>query len=1451
MTPPDMNAPEKPKRKPRTAKPQPNAQPPVEETTPTPDTVWSRLHDRADALYARSGLATIDWSRLQWEKVGLYSVSLLAGLVLLVIALGLSLNTSPGKRLVLHFINGFSSDTGLGINIGRIDGSLYGDMTLRDIKVRDAKGVFATSPSVHLDWRPLAWFDKHVDIRDLSSPRIDLLRRPQLQPGKAPAKNGALLPDLNIDINSLKVDVLSLHQGVVGDARAVTLSGAAHLIKGRVQVTATGMSDKDDELSLLVDARPDQNKLNIDAHLSAPQDGIVTSLLGLKQNLRATLAGHGTWKQWDGRLLAGLGEDDLADLQLTARDGRFQVKGVTRPDLVLTGESAEILRPNVQVDVTSILRKRSLDLDLTLTSEVASIKANGLLDLGYNRFSHLGIKARLLRPERLDKSFTGQDLYADLRIDGAFVTPRIDYDIEATRFGLGTIRLAGLHAKGKSRYDNGRLLVPLDARLDSFSGISPQVDPLLTNLRLSGDAEITHEHLKSDDLHIHSDRIQAQATLLADIARDMFQIDIKASLKAYHVEKFGTADLDTVVKIARTDKGLLTLAGTFTARSTQVENESIAKFLGGNARLTGGYGMAPGGKIFVRSLSGASPEFTLISADGTYGPKNALLFNAKAQSKQYGPLEVAVTGTTAAPVAVLKAARPGLGMEIADVVATLTTTPEGYVVKANGGSVYGPFDADTLIMQKGGPPKDTPLTIEVRSGHFAGVGMAGQIAQTQAGPFSGSLALNGSGLTGTAQLTNIAGDQGAIINATGNTVDLPGPAKIHIGRTIIAASAVLRKQIEIDADVQAADLTYATFALSTGRARVSMRGENGTVQAVAHGASGVPFDIALNGTIAPGLYTIAAKGTAQGAEFHLDHPARIRHTGEVWDLSPVTVLSAGGKLRLAGQYGNGYTLQARLDSLDLTFIDIFMPDAGITGRADGAIDFTQTGGGYPTARANLKIDNFSRSSVAVASTPVDVVIDASLSPDLTPQGNYAHAIFRQGGVVVGRLQTNLSPTGPGAGWVKQISGGGVSGGIRYNGPVGVLFSLTGQARQQLNGPVAVAADFSGALNAPRLNGVIKGTNLTYDNDNLGTRVTALAVDGRFSNDKLELTTFSGKAGTGTIKGNGWVGLAANEKFPLQVHIDLDNARLARSDTINSTVSGSLDLSNDATNGALIKGDLRLPLLRYTVVRQGAAEVNQLQGVHHKGYQTVQTAQAGLAPPSLWKLDIRARADNHIFVSGMGLESEWRMNLHLVGTTRDPRVEGEMHTVRGYYAFAGRDFNIDDGTIRFDGGTLTNPEISINASGVVKDVTGVIKVSGSALQPDIAFSSTPALPQDEVLSRMLFGQSITNLSATEALQLASAVNGLRGGHDYLNPLGALRSATGIDRLRVVGADATTGRGTSLAAGKYLTNSVYVEIVTDTKGFAATQIEISLSRALSVLSQAGNTGTAVSLKYSKDY
>lgn len=1457
-TPPEKAPPKAPrKRTPgRAAKKAPQDTPEQKpETTPQPlpgkgTTEGPRIKAEQRALALAEHLrARFNWLHLQWEKIVLYCIAILAVAVLLVVAAALGLNTSPGKQMLLGFVNTFTLESGIGVRIGAIDGSLYGDMTLRDIQLRDGKGVFARSPSIHLDWRPLAYLDHHVDIKALSSPLVEVLRRPELKPSTQPKKPGKLLPNLDIDVDALEVSRINLSAGVAGpDARHLTLSGAAHLVDGRAQMTATSLSDRNDRLELMLDAVPEANRLDVDIHLNAPADGVIAGLTGLDRDLSVDLNGKGAWKDWRGKLTSRLAEADLANLDLTAREGRFTLAGVTRPDLLLSGESAAILQPHVRVNLDSNLRKRNLDIDLALNSEVATVKAAGLLNLEANRFGRLEVQARLLRPERLDRSFTGQDLRADLLLEGAFIAPRVDYDIHATRFGLGRIYITGLDAEGKSRVDNrGRITVPVKARLKSFAGINDRIDPLLTNLRLDGDIDILRGNATSRNLTLKTDRVNAKATLDADLGKGAFRSDVRAGLKGYQLEKVGTVNLDTNARVVR-DGGGLTVAGTFTANSTHWENQSIAKALGGNARITGGYVLARNGQVYARNVTGNAPAFRLLAADGTFGPKGALRFNARAQSTQYGPLEAAVTGSIEAPVAVVKAASPGLGMQIRDVVATLTTTGDGFAVKASGGSVYGPFDADTLILTRTGP-----LTIDVKSGHFAGVGITGRIAQGPGGPFAGPLALNGSGLSGTAQLYNARGDQGAAINAVGNDVVLPGYKDVRVGRAIITANAVLRKEIGVDADVQMADMTYGSFMLTKGRAKVALRGENGTVQAVADGQKEVPFNIAVNGTIAPNLYTVAATGKANGVAFRLVNPARIRRQGERFTLEPTTLATRDGRMDLSGHFNGGYRVQARLKDLDLSLVNAFVPEAGVTGKANGSIDFVQTGGGYPTARASLKVANFSRASVATISEPVDLTLDAALDPGLSPQANYVRAIVRDNGPVVGRVQLFLSPAGASNGWIGQITSAGISGGIRYNGPAGVLFSLTGQARQQMNGPVAVAADFSGRLNDPRLNGVIKAHNLTYDNESLGTRVTNLALDGRFSNDRLELTSFSGRAGDGSLRGNGWVSLAANEKFPMLVHIELDNARLARSDTINSTVSGTLDITNNASDGALIKGDLRLPQLRYVVIRQGAAEVNELTGVRRKGYRRVAAPATGgnIAPPSLWKLDIRARADNQVFISGMGLESEWRMDLRLVGTTRDPRVEGKMETVRGYYSFAGRDFTIDKGEIRFAGGALTNPEINLTASGVVKDVTGVIRVTGTATRPDIAFSSVPALPQDEVLSRILFGESITNLSATEALQLASAVNGLRGDGNSLNPLGALRSATGVDRLRIIGADEATGRGTSLAAGKYLTNNVYVEIVTDTKGFAATQIEVALSRALSVLSQTGNTGTAVSVKYSKDY
>lgn len=238
-------------------------------------------------------------------------------------------------------------------------------------------------------------------------------------------------------------------------------------------------------------------------------------------------------------------------------------------------------------------------------------------------------------------------------------------------------------------------------------------------------------------------------------------------------------------------------------------------------------------------------------------------------------------------------------------------------------------------------------------------------------------------------------------------------------------------------------------------------------------------------------------------------------------------------------------------------------------------------------------------------------------------------------------------------------------------------------------------------------------------------------------------------------------------------------------------------------------------------------------------------------PGLFNLDLRLRADNRVFVSGMGLESEWETDLRVTGTSAAPVVTGRAELMRGTYSFAGRRFELEDNSsVTFQGGT--NPVLNIRASGDVQGTTITINIGGRAQSPQISFSSTPQLPQDELISRVLFGESVTSISAIQAVQLAAALNTLRGSGGGLNPLGKLRSVAGFDRLRILGGDETTGRGTAVAAGTYISNRIYLEFITDARGFTATQINVALSRALSLLSQVSSfSGTSVELRYRKDY
>ena len=1384
-------------------------------------------------------------------RIAKWLLGLLLGLVLLAGLAILAINTDPGRRFVADRIAGLEFANGMKIGVGRIDGSLYGAMTLHRFTLSDPKGVFFAAPVVRVDWRPFDYLNNHVDVRSLIAPTATLARLPEFR--ATPPSDAPLLPDLDITVGRLKVDRLVIERPVTGERRVAFIDGRARIADRQAQVAlqaaALGGEGRagGDRLSLRLDAVPEANRLALSAFVNAPSNGVVARLVGLTAPLRLQVQGSGDWNRWDGRLLADLDNAPFARLALSARDGTFGVRGPTRVARLVEGPTAALLGPITNIALQSTWQNRRADLNARLSSDAFTVVGNGVADVGRNRFDDLRLNFALLKPGALAPNLAGRDLRALVTLNGELRRPKVDYRITAATLAFNDMGLQGLDARGVARFDRDHLTVPIAARARAITGLDTVAGGTITNVRLDGDLAVDWPRIVSDNLRLRADRIDAKAIILADVAKGLYTGALEGRVNDYRIDSVGIFNIDTQADVKTLANGGFSLVGRVRAQSTRLFNEGVRNFLGGNLVASSDVAYGEDGLIRFSRLRLTAPQLRVTDGSGSYSPDGRIDLRATGISRQYGPVGVQVGGTVSAPRATVTATRPGFGLGIAGLRAEIRSAGNAYLVLARGRSDYGDFTADVAVQTAAGP-----LTIDIRRATLAGITARGRVRQTAAGPFAGRLDASGQGLGGVVRLSAAGRYQQAIVNLRARNAVLPEPANIAVGAAIVDARITLYDQPEVIADVQLAQARFGTTDIAALRTIINYQGGRGFARGLAEGTSGVPFRVAFNSVLQPSLWRAALKGRINGVDVRTDSPARIVPRGSTYELLPTRLVFDRGSMRLAGSYGRELRLQSRIDGLDMALLDVFAPGLGVSGRATGSIDFVQVGSAFPRLDAGLAIRNFTRTTAASVSRPLDVNLVARLTPGV----GELRAVMRTRGTVVGRVQAAVQPLASGS-WTQRIAGAPLRGGVRYIGPADALFSLAGLVDQSLSGPLGVAADFSGRVERPSLQGVVRGRNLTYANATYGTRLTNLALQGRFTGERLQIDQLTAQAGSGTVTGSGYVSLAAASGYPANFDLALNNARLANSDALRATATGNVRLIKAANQAPVLSGTVRLPATRYQIIRQGAAELPELTGVRFKPPRGRPRVTGDSPPPtnasfSDVQLDLRIEAPGQLFVSGMGLESEWRANLIVRGSNSDPRITGTVDLIRGTLGFAGRSFALQEGRIRFGGGGTGDATIALRAEETIGDVDVIVNVAGSALDPRITFSSSPGLPQDEIVSRILFGNSVGQLSAIQAVQLAASLNTLRGSGGGLNPLGKLRQVAGIDRLRILGPDDTAGRGTALAAGKYLTDDIYLEVVTDARGFTATQLEVTLSRSLSILSQAGGSNsTNVNVRYRKTY
>ncbi|MFM5918648.1 MAG: translocation/assembly module TamB domain-containing protein [Novosphingobium sp.] len=1388
-----------------------------------------------------------DWLRVARRGV----IAALLGLIIALAGLFVFVQTDAGRQFAARQVSGMTFGNGLRISVGRIEGSLFGKTRLIDVAAYDTKGRFLSAPEVDLDWRPLAYLGNHVDVRSASAALVTLERVPQF---KVSTTKGPLLPDLDIDVGSLRIDRLIALPAVSGERRELRLAGIAKIANRRAQVTAQALTlaapgdQSGDRLDLVIDAVPEANRLALKLNVDAPQGGVIAALARLDKGLALRLDGRGDWARWDGTLAADLGGQPVARLALGARSGTVSAKGPAQLGLLLGGVPAVQLDTTTQLDLAAKLDNRRADVSGSLRSDQLALLPSGTVDFADNSFDGFKLDVLLMRPAALAPNLSGRALHAVMTFDGAFARPAVEYRLTGAQLAFGTTVLEGIDASGKARVDPDQIVIPVSGRIARIGGLDSVAGGTLAGVRLSGDLAVQGARILSDNMRIRSDRVDAKAVLLADTAKGLYTGAFEGRINNYKVDSVGTFAVQTTADLRHGPAGFI-LTGTVRARSTQLTNQSVRDLLGGQMTGSSQLLYGPDGVVRFSRLRVSAPELQVFDGRGTYS-NGQITLAATGHSVRYGPLALQLNGTLANPRAVLLAKSPGFGIGLAGVRAEILGNNGGYRFNATGQTDYGALSADVTLLQ------GKTLTLQINKGDLAGIGFSGRIQRTSAGPFAGRLDANGRGLAGVIRLGAAGRYQEALVNVRANDTVLPGPAQLSIGSAIVDARVVLYQKPWVVADVQLAQTQFRGFNFAAARAQVDYRDSRGNAKFLAEGVSGVPFKLAGNAQLEPQLWRAALDGRVRGIAFRTTSPARIIPGRDGYELLPTRFDFGQGSLRLAGKYGSGLKIESRMDRLDMALLNAFLPGYGIGGRATGSLDFDQPNpGAFPRADARLSIEGFSRTTAAAVSQPVDINFVGKLLAD----GGEGRAVIRERGSVIGRLVGSLRPLGPGAGsWITRVTAAPLGGGIRYNGPADTLWSFIGQPDQALSGPIAVGADFSGRLRQPQLTGVVRGESLTYENQTYGTRFTSMALAGHFAGNRLQVEQFNAVAGSGKISGSGYLSLAQAEGYPMNMSFDLNNARLARSDALSSAATGQLRLTKRAGETAQLSGKLLLPETRYELVRQGSSEVPELTGVRFKpprGRPRITGNEPAVPRGSLFdgvRLDLALTAPNQLYVTGMGLDSEWRADLRVTGTNTAPLVSGDIDLVRGNLSFAGRQFELQEGRLIFTGGMLSDPQIALSATETIDDVDITLNVTGRALNPQISFASSPSLPSDELLSRILFGNSVGQLSPIQAIQLAASLNTLRGSGGGLNPLGKLRAATGISRLRILTPDQASGRGTAIAAGRYISNNVYLEVITDARGFTATRIEVSLSSALSILSEAGGSGlTSFNVRYRKRY
>ncbi len=386
----------------------------------------------------------------------------------------------------------------------------------------------------------------------------------------------------------------------------------------------------------------------------------------------------------------------------------------------------------------------------------------------------------------------------------------------------------------------------------------------------------------------------------------------------------------------------------------------------------------------------------------------------------------------------------------------------------------------------------------------------------------------------------------------------------------------------------------------------------------------------------------------------------------------------------------------------------------------------------------------------------------------------------------------------------------------YNGGIEEFLDFFDLGTHRLKGHLHSQLELSQTLEQPQLNGFCHLKQGTYENYYTGSYVKNMQAELVAQKDLVRIKSLTASdTKSGSLEAQGLLLLDPKRHFPFLILAYLDKLSSIQTDLIEATTSGKLEIKGTSLF-AKATGSIEVNKASLSVPDRIPPFIPSFPITYrnHPFSQKEEEKTPTYTPYPLY-LHLDLFAKDHIKISGKGLNAECNGSLKIEGSYADLIAKGQLNLLHGDYSFSGRVFTLTQGSLTFPGAIRALPVLSLAGQVEQKGVIITAYLKGPLNAPTITFESLPPLPLSSIMSLLIFGQDISEISGIQAIQLATSIASLSNGSNLLE---AARKNLGIDRFTIISTPAASpdeSEKIAVQVGKYITKDVLVSLTQGTQ------------------------------------